>query len=102
MSTPANQTQHFFLAGAVGLTAVLITWSRPYCSSHNADSVLAAIISVTKVTWYYWGQNRLGNLLPFLTSWIPSVEPNFMAQVFLRATLASLSPLLVIKLMKPK
>jgi hypothetical protein len=98
----ANQNQQIFLAGAVGVTAALITWSRPYCSSHTADSVLAAIISVTKVTWYYWGQNRLGNLLPFLTSWISNVESNFMAQVLLRTTLASLTPLLVIKLLKPQ
>jgi hypothetical protein len=35
-------------------------------------------MSVTKVTWYYWGQNRYGNFLPLVASWISDIDANYL------------------------
>jgi len=69
---------------------------------HDADSLLLAIMSLQDVTPYYWGQNRLGNLIPFLASWIDVIDVNFKFQVFLRAMGASTIPLVVFILMDVK
>src|ERR1019366_9076373 len=49
-----------------------------YTHVHDADSVLPAIMSVEKLTWYYWGQDRFRNLLPFLLC-IPSFSTESVA-----------------------
>ena len=69
---------------------------------HNADSILPALISTQNVTWYYWGQNRFGNLLPALTSWIGDVDLNLKAQILLRAFCAALGPVFFILVLRPK
>ncbi len=51
---------------------------------HDADSVLPAIMSVQKLTWFYWGQNRFANLLPLLASPVRSVDANLHLQFVLR------------------
>ena len=86
---------------ALGL-AFLLTWSAKLCLMHNADSILPALISTQNVTWYYWGQNRLGNLLPALTSGISDVDLNLKAQIFLRAFCAALGPVFFILILRPK
>jgi hypothetical protein len=69
---------------------------------HNADSILPALISTQNVTWYYWGQNRFGNLLPALTIWIWDVDLNLKAQILLRAFCAALGPVFFILVLRPK
>ena len=82
--------------------AVLLTWSAKLCLMHNADSILPALISTQNVTWYFWGQNRFGNLLPALTSWIWDVDLNLKAQILLRAFCAALGPVFFILVLRPK
>lgn len=82
--------------------AVLLTWSAKLCLMHNADLILPALISTQNVTWYYWGQNRFGNLLPALTSWIGDVDLNLKAQILLRAFCAALGPVFFILVLRPK
>jgi hypothetical protein len=48
-------------------------------------------MSVEKLTWYYWDQDRFGNLLPFLASPIRPIGWNFAVQVFLRNVLGFLA-----------
>jgi len=81
--------------------SILLPWSATFCM-HNADSLLTAIISVTKITPYYWGQNRFGNLLPIMTSWITNIDANFMTQVTLRSLFATATPFICILIMKPR
>ena len=81
--------------------SILLPWSAAFCM-HNADSLLTAIISVTKITPYYWGQNRFGNLLPIMTSWITNIDVNFMTQVTLRSLFATATPFVCILIMKPR
>jgi hypothetical protein len=77
------------------LAAAGFVWSEAYCS-HNADSILPALISWQKLTWFFWTQNRFGNVLPLLTIWIRDIGSNFTAQVFLRAAMAMSIPWLVL------
>lgn len=62
---------------------------------YDADSLLTSLISLQKITLFYWGTNRFGNLLPFLTAWIHDIDLNFQAQVYLRALGCACVPLLV-------
>src|SRR5262249_16840898 len=81
--------------------SILLPWSAAFCM-HNADSLLTAIISVTKITPYYWAQNFFGNLLPIMTSRITNIDANFMTQVTLRSLFATATPFVCILIMKPR
>ena len=75
-------TSFNFWASLAAITtfAVFIPWSVKFCT-RNSDSLLPAIISVTKVTPYFWGQNRFGNLLPLMTAWITDIKANLMTSL---------------------
>ncbi len=78
----------------IGLLAALMTWGAKVCETHSADSILQVLISRIKLTPYYWGQNRLGSLLPFLAHPISDLAANLQFQVFVRAASAFCIPLL--------
>ncbi|WP_449431662.1 hypothetical protein [Pseudomonas putida] len=59
----------------------------------DADGVLTALMSTDKLTWYFWGQDRLLNTLPALASPVTNVEANLHFQVFLRGFFAYLGPI---------
>ncbi len=59
----------------------------------DGDGILTSLISTQKLTWYFWGQDRLLNFIPALASPFSDVENNLRFQVFLRAMFAYLSPL---------
>ncbi|HZP18716.1 MAG TPA: hypothetical protein VFB16_00785 [Bauldia sp.] len=81
---------------------VLITWSQPLCESFSSDSLLPAVMSVQRVTPYFWGQDRFGSLLPALASWIGDIGLSLRFQVFLRDASASLFPLFTILVLRPR
>ena len=81
---PLSLREVIALALAIGASVPVVVWSDAYSPVHNADSILQAMMSVQKLTWYYWGQNRLANVLPFLASFIPDLGANFAMQVILR------------------
>lgn len=97
-----NLKEIFILFITMILVAIGTTWSLKSCMGHDADSYLLAIMSIQDVTPYYWGQNRFGNLLPFLASWVNDIYLNFKFQVFLRAFMASSIPVVVFVLMDVK
>ena len=86
----------------IAACSVFVVLSGRYCAYNNSDSVLHPIMSVTHVTPYYWGQNRLGNVFPFVTAWITDIRINYAVQLWLRAALACALPLLVIQLLRPR
>jgi hypothetical protein len=46
-----------------------------------------SLISAQKLTFYYWGQDRLASLLPLLTWPIQDVRVNFYIQILIQAAL---------------
>lgn len=58
----------------------------------NSDGLLQTIISLQKLTVYFWGQDRFGNLLPALTAWIHDPLENAWVQMALRVLTGLLAP----------
>lgn len=53
----------------------------------NADVILDSIMSLQNVTLFYWGQNRLASVVPFLLSPIQDGSINLYIRLFLSASL---------------
>jgi hypothetical protein len=83
------------------LIATMVTISQ-VAEIPNSDSILFSIISLQKLTPYYWAQNRLGNLLPFLASPIGNIELNIYLQVWLRAFAAAMTPAFLVFVLRPR
>lgn len=49
----------------------------------NADSLLYTLMSTMKVTWFYWGQDRLLNVVPAIASPVRDETVNFAVQSLL-------------------
>lgn len=48
----------------------------------NADTMLQSLMSLQHTTLFFWGQNRLVNLIPFLLSWIATPQLNMWAHLW--------------------
>jgi hypothetical protein len=59
----------------------------------NSDSILPVFASIQKMTWYFWGQDRLLSLLPALTMGISDPIANLVTQIFLRTFFSVAAPL---------
>jgi hypothetical protein len=68
------------------LLFIFVPWAQ------NADDLLPTMVSLQKLTVYFWGQNRFANLLPLLTVWIRSPVLNAEAQLVLRVAFGLLAP----------
>lgn len=55
----------------------------------NADTLLGPIMSTNQLTFYYWGQNRLANLIPAIAWVVQDPAANFYLQVVLIACCTS-------------
>ena len=54
-----------------------------YAPEHlNADILMNSVMSVQHLTLFYWGQNRLLNVLPFLVSFISDPASNLYSVLF--------------------
>lgn len=51
----------------------------------HGDTILQPLMSLQNTTLFFWGQNRLANLIPFLLSWITAPLPNLWAHLWLFA-----------------
>lgn len=89
------------LANALAASWLLVVSALPVIAYApdfiGADTVLGSIMSLQNVTLYFWGQNRLLNVLPFAVSWITAPQSNLLALLYL-ASLASFSLLLLLAL----
>lgn len=59
----------------------------------NADGLLLTIMSLQKLTLFFWEQDRFANLGPLLTAWITDPTTNAYAQLLLRIICGLLAPL---------
>ncbi len=71
-----------FLACAL-LAAMAVNRLAP--GTLNADTMLQPLMSLQHTTLFFWGQNRLANLIPFLLSWITAPLPNLWAHLWVFA-----------------
>jgi hypothetical protein len=69
----------------ITVIALAIVATRRYIGMANADALLPALMSTQRWTLFYWGQDRLANLVPLLT--VPIRDPiwNFRIQSLLIA-----------------
>ncbi|GAB2479624.1 hypothetical protein GCM10027082_33170 [Comamonas humi] len=78
------------------LLAALAGWLYPMSKTlaglQDGDGILTSLISTQKLTWYFWGQDRLLNLLPALAYPVTDVEANAHLQISLRAFMSVLAP----------
>jgi hypothetical protein len=72
----------------------LLATNRFAPSAVNADRVLVSIMSLQRVTLFYWGQDRFANFIPFALSLITKPHLNLFLQ-FLFFSLAFFSLLFV-------
>jgi hypothetical protein len=80
-SAAAEPTRRDVVALLVIGTAasLLLMFSPQYCNMQSGDSLIFVFASLKKLTWYYWGQDRLLNLVPAVTSFIRDPEANLSA-----------------------
>ncbi len=76
--------------------AACAAWSLRLGTRHDGDSFLPVLMSLQRLTVFFWGQNRFGNVVPFIASWVRDVELNFQLQVLLRALGTASVPLLML------
>jgi hypothetical protein len=68
-ATPLSHGLAAFVACAV-LSLLAVNKFVP--EGINADTLIQSIMSLQKLTIFYWGQNRFASVVPFLLSWIAS------------------------------
>ena len=94
MTPRQTATAHAIVAGVWLLavsTLTVIRYAPPYL---NADTILNGVMSLQNVTLYFWGQNRLLNLLPFAAMWVGDAGLNLGLQIGIAS--ASLFGLLLV------
>ncbi len=69
--------------GVVGFS--VLTVLRLAAQSLQADIILQSVMSVQDVTLFYWGQDRLASVVPFLASPIADPMTNLFACLFINA-----------------
>jgi hypothetical protein len=75
------------------VAGVILPLTQHLAGIQDGDGILTALMSTQHLTWYFWGQDRLLNLLPAIASPVTDIEWNLRFQVFLRSFFAYLSPL---------
>lgn len=98
--SPAHRTAFIALCIATLAAGLALPMTSVLAGMQNGDGVLTSLISTQRLTWYFWGQDRLLNFLPALAFPFRNPETNLHVQVFLRAAFAFLSPVAVICLFR--
>ena len=80
-----SQSRWFdFLADAlITIFVCLLTVNKLAPLFMNADVMMNSIMSLQKVTLFYWGQDRLLNVLPFVLSAVQNARANFYLCIIL-------------------
>ena len=72
---------------AIAVVSLAVYSTSRFIAQVNADALLLSLISTQKLTFYYWGQDRLASLLPLLAFPIQDARLNFYAQTLTQAAL---------------
>nr|WP_239646755.1 hypothetical protein [Pseudomonas syringae] len=76
-----------------GIAGAVLPLTQALAGFQDGDGILTSLISTQKLTWYFWGQDRLLNFIPALASPFTDVDTNLRVQIFFRSMFAYLSPL---------
>jgi hypothetical protein len=82
------------------LAAVWLAFSGIH-QSHNADSIMFTLISIYKLSPFYWQQDRIGMLVPGIASICPDPIFNLVLQTGLMTFAGLCLPLLLAELIYP-
>lgn len=99
MSMTSRATTALLLSA---LAALCLTFSSALCGQHAADSLLGALMSLDRLTWFYWAQDRLGNLIPAMAWVIRDPEWNMTAQVLIRTFSTNVGLLMLVLFLSPR
>ena len=88
------------LAALAGLAGWL-DFSRIHQSQH-ADSLVPVLAGLTAWTPFFWGQDRLGMLIPLLALPVRSPGPHLMVEGFLALGLSALGLVLLVRVLLPR
>lgn len=75
-----GQRMRFVASPISALTALVALAMSCFLRFTTADALLPALISTQRLTFFYWGQDRLANLVPALATPIENELANFYAQ----------------------
>jgi hypothetical protein len=81
---------YFVIIAAAGILAL----SRVH-AAHDADTLLWALISLDRLLPFYWNDNRVGTLVPWIASLVRDPYANVQVQVFFWSLGTILCPALV-------
>jgi hypothetical protein len=89
---PAVFLGHPLLPQAAMFSLCLLLLYRGIPLQLGGDAILTSVISLQKLTLYFWWQDRYGNLLPLLAAWIRNPIDNATAQLGLRLLAGLVAP----------
>lgn len=81
----AGSLRHGLAAFLVCALLAAMAVNRLAPGTLHADTMLQPLMSLQNTTLFFWGQNRLANLIPFLLSWIADPQSNMWAHLWLYA-----------------
>lgn len=93
------KSYYFLIIALIPLPFIALTKVQ---QKNNADEVVASLISTENWTPFYWGQFRLGSLVPFLASLFNDLVQNMLIQNWIHLYLFILFIVLVQVLLKPE
>ena len=74
------------------LTVMALILSLSISLRQNADGILLTIMSIQKLTPYYWAQDRYANLTPLLAAWVHNPVDNLYLQVSIHLVAGIVAP----------
>jgi hypothetical protein len=89
-SNPTGRANAIELAAVLAVMAIVAAWIDlgPIHKFHNSDTLVPVLASLYRWTPFYWGQNRLGALLPLLACPFKHPMVNMLVQYGLATWLA--------------
>jgi hypothetical protein len=90
---PAIRGSGIWWIVAVGIFAgIVFPLTNHLVGMLDGDCIIPSIMSTQKLTWYFWGQDRLLNFIPALAKPFTAIEWNLRFQIFLRTFFQYLAP----------
>jgi hypothetical protein len=80
-----NKKSLICVLASVLICSILIIFSKNITSLQDGDDSITSLMSLYRVTIFYWGQNRMANVVPALASIISDIYLNIKYQYLIHA-----------------